>query len=74
LRRIVHQELFDDLTKGLVSNEEVELEFEGHQVVDAKFIDDQDVMMILNAGGLIKPSFLSKTNADRSISAGRPAV
>jgi hypothetical protein len=53
LRRIVHQELFDDLTASVVSNEEAVFEFEGQEVVDAKFIDDQDVMIVFKAGGLI---------------------
>lgn len=50
LHRIVHQELFDDLTASVISNKDAAFEFEGQEVVDARFIDDQDVMIVFKAG------------------------
>ena len=55
MHRIVHQELFDDLTASVISNEEAVFKFDGQEVVDAKFIDDKDIMIIFKAQGLIKP-------------------
>jgi hypothetical protein len=65
LYRIVHQELFDDLTKSVKRYETAAIEFEAEEVVDAKFIDDQDVMMILRSRGLGQ----SRANSYRSTNA-----
>ena len=54
LYRIVHSDVFDDVSSNAVSCEAVKTYVHGAEILDIKFIDDYEMMILISTRGLFE--------------------